>query len=1717
MFFLLATIAAQTQAATKTVSMESFSSISGNVNGDANISYEAAKGTASTAPSATNGEIRVYQNGGTFTIKATNGVTITKIVLGSSMATTVSYSVDGSDPQENLSIGADATTTVNGISASQSVKFTCLGTDKNSRLYVNYLAVTYESSKNLTGITVKTPPTTVSYTEGEKFNPAGLVITASYDNSTSEDITYNETTKSSFTFNPSLTTPLATTDNSVSISYGGKTTNQAITVSKFSATAGTYDIVPNNVFFGCNAFTTKPSDFTSATGSSNGITIEYVAASSAYINSSQCRMYSGTKMNFSAPDGFVITAISFTADGTNWAGTHTASTGTMTNNKNWAGSAEDVTITFAGSCRCTNISVTIAQSSSKTATTTAFAVETVTKTVGDADFTEAATLAPAGAGSLTYSSSNTDVATVDNAGLVHIVGAGTTTIKAEFTGNAEYEASSDSYALTVNAAPAATYTVTISQSENGTISVKHGDADVTSGDKFAEGEKLMITATPAEGYKLSELLINGIKFSSPKEWTMGKADVTISATFEKEATPPTPVGDHTFDFTKLNDWEDWSSSYSKHEITNSYGTVTLASANKQTSTITDMPVTKGGDVTFVATKGKVINSLKFTCEQWTTKAQTITLNVSSDGGTTWNATSTTSNNFELSAATLPENVNAVKFTFSSSSNQVGIKYLDLVLGDPTTPTPTVAAPVVTPESGLQTAGFKVTASCATTGAKIYYKYNDGDETEYTAELNGQAGTYKFWATLDVEGGETLTSDVVERTYTIKALTGITLSGYQTALNVGDEFTFGGIVYATYEGSTEKVNVTKDAVFGTEEFNKDLPGTYTITVSYTEDGNTQTATYDVKVVDVFNIIIAQPANGTLVVKNNANGDVINSGDKVPVGTVLKVEATPATGYAYNFWQVYTDKHTITKYPGKETETYTLDAKNIKSEARAVFQANFREVETFTYSWYANGELVGTTNEGEEVTVPTAPAKLGDKDFMGWVTTSTVDPNNAPTYVDVDNLSSPTSNKKFYAVYATKGSTTGNYYEKVPSDYTDWTNGEYILVYEESSSAGKAYDGKSTKSEYLQEPISVSIERNESNNIIRDKKGAAVITIEQFNETHLRMRINGETDQIIGSATSDNNGLQVVVDSEKTYSTTDITYGNDNRWWIRIGNSSTQKDYYKYLQYSSDSFRAMKESMTAESLRYGAVWFYKKVAGYSGFTTGVDAGKGEFKLVKSTADLINGREYIIVSKHDSGIYGLSIDDADSRQNTKYDDEGQEIPITEGKTSKDHRRAVKDVTLYNDDEYASINGKTSVLTLGGAAGAWKFNSAAGYLTMPKEDACLQLSTTPSTAIVSVDENSKSVVKFNATTKRYIFLNFNDGYPRFSTYSTDANGWQYGKDIYLYYREALNEETLAEIEANGIDGTQYTISDELEVVRIEHHTAWVKDNAPSYAFRENTYGAQYFNNLSSYDQSNWIQLNLSSDAPAKGSILTGVKGTYNGYKDRKHELNNVTYTVVEGKTGSYRENLNTYTMGSFWDDNIYDYVYVAETGKKFFFMNPKIMEVCTVTDAIWAGDNTFVVPAKQKIEEKIEDSEETQTIYLNQGNFNGTFVIGDWSHNASSENDVKAALNQDQYKGARYSFEIVVYKQDNDPNASAGAPAKVAGKTDMGKQTSYFMAIPLNMQVSPNIVTEVDDVNAVKSVKSVRYYNVAGHAFDEAQPGINIVVTEYTDGSHTAAKVLR
>ena len=72
-----------------------------------------------------------------------------------------------------------------------------------------------------TGIEVKTAPTKNTYTEGEKLDPSGLVLTVSYSDGSTADVAYSDETAGDFTFSPDLDTELAAGNVTVTVGYAG--------------------------------------------------------------------------------------------------------------------------------------------------------------------------------------------------------------------------------------------------------------------------------------------------------------------------------------------------------------------------------------------------------------------------------------------------------------------------------------------------------------------------------------------------------------------------------------------------------------------------------------------------------------------------------------------------------------------------------------------------------------------------------------------------------------------------------------------------------------------------------------------------------------------------------------------------------------------------------------------------------------------------------------------------------------------------------------------------------------------------------------------------------------------------------------------------------------------------------------------------------------------------------------------------------------------------------------------------------------------------------------------------------------------------------------------------------------------------------------------------------------------------------------------------------
>jgi hypothetical protein len=119
----------------------------------------------------------------------------------------------------------------------------------------------------------------------------------------------------------------------------------------------------------------------------------------------------------------------------------------------------------------------------------------------------------------------------------------------------------------------------------------------------------------------------------------------------------------------------WTNSYGDHTVVDdAICKIDLKSFSKQTGTITDCPVTKGGNTIITMKDNHTITAVTFELRQWTDKAKTVSLQYSTDGGTNFNAMNpaVSSSTFTLSSSSLPSGTNAVKLVQGNTGNQVGL-------------------------------------------------------------------------------------------------------------------------------------------------------------------------------------------------------------------------------------------------------------------------------------------------------------------------------------------------------------------------------------------------------------------------------------------------------------------------------------------------------------------------------------------------------------------------------------------------------------------------------------------------------------------------------------------------------------------------------------------------------------------------------------------------------------------------------------------------------------------------------------------------------------------------------------------------------------------------------------------------------------------------------------------------------------------------------------
>lgn len=319
-------------------------------------------------------------------------------------------------------------------------------------------------------------------------------------------------------------------------------------------------------------------------------------------------------------------------------------------------------------------------------------------------------------------------------------------------------------------------------------------------------------------------------------------------------------------------------------------------------------------------------------------------------------------------------------------------------------------------------------------------------------------------------------------------------------------------------------------------------------------------------------------------------------------------------------------------------------------------------------------------------------------------------------------------------------------------------------------------------------------------------------------------------------------------------------------------------------------------------------------------------------------------------------------------------------------------------------------------------------------------------------------------------------------------------GKRLFLDSIILMNASTLAELAENGEEGKEYTVNDEMVVAKKfqkgDKNYIVVKDAAPAVRnFSTPTADDKFFNingnKQEEYTQNNWMLVSLPVELYNQLNEKSTVTSITGSLTEKFNVAMEATKVVFENATTDFAP--NTYCPINFMGESSVKGNNPAYTSS-YYFATPKANEYANVVWAVYNGtDGAFYLPTPQGS--------------INVQEFKAAFNV-DYSLNSVD--------NPELTSGNVYSFEALV-KEVATTNAKS-APAYDATVTPSTKYVVY----PLNLDAD-KVATGVNDVNSAKEVKGVSYFNMMG--VESAQPfdGVNIMVTTYTDGTSSAAKVLR
>ena len=190
-------------------------------------------------------------------------------------------------------------------------------------------------------------------------------------------------------------------------------------------------------------------------------------------------------------------------------------------------------------------------------------------------------------------------------------------------------------------------------------------------------------------------------------------------------------------------------------------------------------------------------------------------------------------------------------------------------------------------------------------------------------------------------------------------------------------------------------------------------------------------------------------------------------------------------------------------------------------------------------------------------------------------------------------------------------------------------------------------------------------------------------------------------------------------------------------------------------------------------------------------------------------------------------------------------------------------------------------------------------------------------------------------------------------------------------------------------------------------------------------------------------------------------------------------------------------------------------EHKNSMFFVRAKVCEVAHVW-GVWRGDDVF------DVYEKVDP--ETGKEY-NKYESVGAFHVQGWEYNRLTPSPAYYGKPEGEnalQENVAYEFHIAILVPEAghvEKKMPSRAPVAMGNDPAMMDGDYLYYVYPLDLEGQDSVTDIPELTNSIngKTVQSVRYYNIMGQEGKEPFSGVNIVVTRYTDGTTSTAKVLR